>query len=76
MTELLARIEREGWPVAVLLGDPGYYQRFGFEPSAPYGITYRPAGAGSPHFMVRSFSSLSDVPGGDFTYCWELPASS
>lgn len=39
MTELLGRIERAGAPLVVLLGLPGYYVRFGFEPSEPLGIS-------------------------------------
>jgi putative acetyltransferase len=72
MTELLARIERGGWPLALLLGNPAYYGRFGFEASATYGITYRPVGAGNPHFMVRIFSPDVDDQSGDFTYGWEI----
>jgi predicted N-acetyltransferase YhbS len=75
MVELLARIERDGWPLTVLLGDPRYYHRFGFEPSASHGITYPPVGPGNPHFMVRTFGSPPAKLSGDFTYCWELPSS-
>jgi putative acetyltransferase len=71
MSALLARVEADGWPVAVLLGDPGYYGRFGFQPSARYGITYRPAGANNPHFMVRPFSAVPDDLDLDYVYCWE-----
>jgi putative acetyltransferase len=70
--ELLVRIERNGWPVALLLGDPAYYSRFGFETAAPFGITYPPAGVGSPHFMVRRFSCEVEAVAGEFAYCWEL----
>jgi putative acetyltransferase len=38
MTELLGRAERAGLPFVVLLGNPDYYGRFGFEPSGPLGI--------------------------------------
>ena len=71
MNELLARAESGGWPIAVLLGDPVYYSRFGFQPSACYGITYTMAGPDNPHFMVRVFTTLSVDGGADFTYCWE-----
>jgi putative acetyltransferase len=33
-----ARADELGEPLVVLEGDPGYYSRFGFEPSAPLGI--------------------------------------
>jgi putative acetyltransferase len=71
MVELLRRIEGAGWPIAVLLGDPRYYSRFGFEPAGRLGITYPPVGNNSPDFMVRRLSAEADVPGGDFGYCWE-----
>ena len=40
MQELLRRVEAAGWPVALLLGSPQYYSRFGFRPAAELGITY------------------------------------
>jgi putative acetyltransferase len=61
MVELLRRLERDRWPMAVLLGDPGYYSSFA--------ISYPPVGVGSPYFMVRRFST-EDL-GGEFAYCWE-----
>lgn len=53
MTELIARAEAAGWPMVLLLGDPRFYQRFGFEPAGPLGISYRPVGRDNPHFQVR-----------------------
>lgn len=72
MRELLARAESSGLPMVVLLGDPGYYGRFGFEPSGPLGVTYGPVGPDNPHFMVRRLSAYDPSRRGDFTYCWEL----
>jgi putative acetyltransferase len=72
MEEFLARADDEQWPMAVLLGSPAYYARFGFEPSAPLGITYPPVGEGSPHFQVRRLTSYDTSWRGTFTYCWEL----
>lgn len=71
MTELLRRAEESGLPLVVLLGRPGYYGRFGFEPSAPLGICYRVVGEGNPHFQVRRFAGYDPSYRGDFTYCWE-----
>jgi putative acetyltransferase len=71
MSALLTRVEADGWPMAVLLGHPDYYSRFGFKPSARYGITYRPTGANNPHFMVRAFSAVPADLDLDYTYCWE-----
>lgn len=34
-----ARLDERGQPLVVLQGSPAYYGRFGFEPSAPLGIT-------------------------------------
>jgi putative acetyltransferase len=71
MTGLLQRAEAAGWPMAVLLGNPAYYSRFGFEPSGPLGISYSPVGEGSPHFQVKRLGSYDTSCRGSFTYCWE-----
>jgi putative acetyltransferase len=71
MTELLRRAETAGLPLIVLLGNPDYYGRFGFEPSGPLGIIYRPTGEGDPHFLVRRLAGYDSSYRGDFTYCWE-----
>jgi len=55
----------------VLLGDPAFYGRFGFEPAAPLGLSYRPAGAGNPHFQAHRLPGWSAALRGEFTYCWE-----
>ncbi len=73
MTELLARAEAAGLPLIVLLGDPGYYGRFGFEPSGPLGISYRIDG--DPHFMVRRLAGYDPSYRGRFVYCWESSGS-
>lgn len=72
MTELLVRAEAAGLPLLLLLGDPRYYGRFGFEPSGPHGISYAPVGNGSPYFQVRRFSGFDRSYEGRFTYCWEV----
>ena len=74
LVELLRRAEYQKWPLVLLLGDPGYYQRFGFEPSGPFGISYRPAGQDNPHFQVRRLAGFDSSFRGDFTYCWERNA--
>lgn len=70
--EFVVRAEAARWPLVVLLGDPRYYARFGFEPSAPLGIAYEPVGEANPHFMVRRLASWDDSWRGFFHYCWEL----
>jgi putative acetyltransferase len=72
MTQLISVADAAGLPLVVLLGNPAYYGRFGFEPSGPLGITYRPVGADNPHFQVRRLSAYDESWRGDFTYCWEL----
>jgi predicted N-acetyltransferase YhbS len=71
MRELLRRAEAGALPLIVLLGDPGFYHRFSFEPSWPLGICYRVVGEGDPHFLVRRFRGYDESYRGDFTYCWE-----
>jgi len=71
MRELLRRAEVAELPLIVLLGAPGFYGRFGFEPSAPLGISYQVVGAGDPHFQVRRFGNYEPSFRGSFTYAWE-----
>ena len=44
--EGIARCEARGEPLVHVLGHPGYYPRFGFEPARPHGI--EPADARTP----------------------------
>jgi predicted N-acetyltransferase YhbS len=71
MRELLGRIEAAGWPMVVLLGSTEYYSRFGFQPAAPFGITYAPVGD-DPHFQLRRLAGYDDSYRGEYRYCWEL----
>jgi putative acetyltransferase len=71
MTELVRRADAAGLPLLVLLGDPHYYGRFGFEPSGPLGLSYPPVGQNSPYFQVRRLMSYDPSYRGDYTYCWE-----
>jgi putative acetyltransferase len=75
-TALMTRIIRIGefgaFPLFVLLGDPGYYRRFGLEPAGRFGVWYPPAGRDSPHFMLRRFPSCTGCPPGRYRYAWEL----
>lgn len=45
----VSRARSEGWVAIFVLGDPGYYERFGFDLQAAAGFTSPYAGA---HFMV------------------------
>ena len=71
MEELLRRADQRHWPLAVVLGDPRYYGRFGFEPSGPLDIVYPPADEHDPHFQVRRLSAFAASFRGPFRYCWE-----
>jgi putative acetyltransferase len=72
MVELIRRAEDLELPLLVLLGDPAYYERFGFEPSGPLGIFYGPAGWNSPHFQVRRLARYTPAFRGEYRYCWEI----
>jgi putative acetyltransferase len=69
ISELIRRADE--LPLVVLLGDPGYYHRFGFEAAGPLHISYPPAGPDSPYFQVRRLSSYTPLFQGEYTYAWE-----
>jgi len=58
MTHALAAARRQGHQRVLLVGDPGYYGRFGFRPAAPAGI-HLPGGVDSDRLL-----GLALVPGG------------
>jgi putative acetyltransferase len=67
MHAVLAAADALDEPLVALLGDPAYYQRFGFLPSTDYGIT--PAVAQwRPHFQVRPLTAYLPAVRGTFTY--------
>lgn len=47
--------QESGYDLALVLGDPGYYARFGFEPAAPHGIEAPDASWGAA-FQVRALA--------------------
>ncbi|MDX3656429.1 N-acetyltransferase [Streptomyces sp. ID05-26A] len=61
---VLGAAEARGERAVILLGDPGYYSRFGFRLASEFGIT-PPDSAWAPHFQARLFG---DVPAGAFRY--------
>jgi putative acetyltransferase len=71
LTALVGAAEERRWPLLVLLGDPAYYERFGFEPAAPLGLSYPPVGAANPHFQARKLPGYTEALRGEFSYCWE-----
>ena len=73
MRTILERADEANWPLAVLLGRPEYYIRFGFEPASQLGIAYAPVGEGNPNFQARRLRAFTHPSPGLFTYCWERP---
>jgi putative acetyltransferase len=71
MRTLIVTAEELRWPLLVILGEPAFYGRFGFEAAGAYGITYGPAGAGNPHFQARRLPGYRAALRGEFGYCWE-----
>jgi putative acetyltransferase len=72
MGALVRTAEELHWPLLVLLGDPAYYERFGFEAAGPLGLSYPPVGAGNPHFQARRLPGYDGaLLRGEFGYCWE-----
>lgn len=74
MRAVIERADTEGVPLLVILGDPAYYGRFGFEAAWPLGLSYGPTGKHSPHFMARRLATYDTRPSGlrgEFRYCWE-----
>ncbi len=69
--EVIRLARARAWPLLVLLGEPAYYGRFGFEPAGPLGLSYAPVGAGNPHFQARRLPGHTDALRGVFSYCWE-----
>ncbi len=64
---VLGAADALGEPLVALLGDPGYYCRFGFELSTVYQIT-PPRPEWQPHFQVRVLSEYQPRLRGTFTY--------
>jgi len=56
-----------GEPLVALLGDPGYYTRFGFRLSREYQIT-PPVASWLPHFQVRLLTAYRPSVRGMFRY--------
>ena len=71
MTELIGRADADGWPLLLLLGDPTYYERFGFEPAAGIEITYGALGGPDRYFQARRLSRYDPALRGTYQYCWE-----
>jgi putative acetyltransferase len=67
MHAILGGADALGEPLVALLGDPHYYQRFGFRPCTDYGV--RPPIPGwRPIFQVRPLTAYHPALHGTFTY--------
>jgi len=53
----LEACDRLGWKAVFLLGDPGYYSRFGFVLAAPHGLRYE------SELFDSAFQLIERVPG-------------
>jgi putative acetyltransferase len=67
MEASIALVDQLGESMIVLLGDPGYYRRFGFESASDYGIE-PPDPGWAPHFQVLTFGAYDPRQRGRFTY--------
>ncbi len=76
VAEALRQLEAQRFPIVVLLGDPNYYERFGFGPSGPSGIHYLPVGMNNPHFQVLQLNEARGALTGEYVYNWEFHANS
>jgi putative acetyltransferase len=64
---VLGAADALGEPIVVLLGDPGYYARFGFVLASELGIT-PPVPEWAPHFQARPLTTYEPTLRGPFTY--------
>ncbi|WP_246157985.1 GNAT family N-acetyltransferase [Catellatospora sichuanensis] len=64
---VLGAADALGEPLVVLLGDPGYYRRFGFGPAQELGVL-APAAEWGIHFQVRPLTGYDPAVRGVFTY--------
>lgn len=67
MHALIGAADAGGEPLIALLGDPGYYSRFGFVPSGELGI-HPPEDAWGAYFQVRPLTSWAESIAGTFRY--------
>ena len=67
MHAVLGAADALGEPLVALLGDPGYYARFGFRPSTEYEIAPPDPGWGA-YFQVRVLTSRDPGVRGVFSY--------
>jgi putative acetyltransferase len=62
MHAVLAAAEAVDESLVALLGEPAYYQRFGLQPAAEFGIV-APDPQWGPYFQVRPLGARPPTPG-------------
>lgn len=67
MHAALGAADALGEPLVALLGDPGFYTRFGFRAAAELNIC-PPVAAWAPHFQVRTLTAYAPGTAGTFNY--------
>ncbi|HEU0127448.1 MAG TPA: GNAT family N-acetyltransferase, partial [Pseudonocardiaceae bacterium] len=67
MHAALAAADALDAPAVALLGDPGYYSRFGFVAGATLGVL-PPVPEWAPHFQVRPLTNWDNSLRGTFRY--------
>ncbi|MGH3671895.1 MAG: GNAT family N-acetyltransferase, partial [Pseudonocardiaceae bacterium] len=67
MHAVLGAADARDEPLVAVLGDPGYYARFGFRPASEYGID-APVPGWAPHFQIRTLTTYHASLRGRFTY--------
>jgi putative acetyltransferase len=67
LRESVARASETAFPLVVVVGHPGYYPRFGFEPGAAFGVL-DPFGVPPEAWMVRPLPAYTSEARGRVTY--------
>lgn len=72
VTEGLETLAELGYPVSVVLGDPAYYHRFGFEPANKYGMKCKWEETESAFMIKACASEFLEGKHGLIEYCFEF----
>lgn len=67
MHAVIAAADALGYPMIVLLGEPAYYRRFGFEPATDHGLL-APDASWGPYFQLRRLAAWTPSLAGAFRY--------
>lgn len=67
MHAVLGAADALDYPLVALVGDPGYYRRFGFRPASELGVL-APDDAWGDYFQARLLSAYSETMRGRFHY--------